>query len=76
MKTVQTEVPQQLYAQRRSLVALGWFQDEGDVIREALRRFLEVHKADIMDEFVRKDVEWGLGGRDLTLLSSSVTRDR
>ena len=64
MKTVQTEVPEQLYAQLRSLVALGWFQDEGDVLREALRRFLEVHRPDIMDEFVRKDVEWGLSGRD------------
>lgn len=60
MKTVQTEVPEQLYAQLRSLVALGWFQDEGDVIRETLRRFLEVHRPDIMDEFVRKDVDWGL----------------
>lgn len=64
MKTVQMEVPEQLYAQLRSLVALGWFQDEGDVIREALRRFLAVHRPDIIDDFVRKDVEWGLRGRD------------
>jgi hypothetical protein len=64
MKTVQMEVPEQLYAQLRSLVALGWFQDEGDVLREALRRFLEVHRPEIMDEFVRKDVEWGLRGPD------------
>jgi hypothetical protein len=45
-------------------VALGWFQDVGDVLREALRRFLEVHRPHIMDEFVRKDVEWGRRGRD------------
>jgi hypothetical protein len=32
--------------------------------RDAWRRFLEVHRPDIMDEFVRKDVEWGLRGRD------------
>ena len=57
MKTVQTEVPEQLYAQLRSLVTLGWFQDEGDVIQDALRRFLETHRPDIMDEFVRQDVE-------------------
>jgi hypothetical protein len=39
-------------------------QDEGDVLREALRCFLGVHRPDVMDEFVRKDVGWGLGGRD------------
>jgi hypothetical protein len=31
MKTVQTEVPEQLCAQFRSLVALGWFEDGGTV---------------------------------------------
>jgi len=64
MRTIQTEVPEQLYAQLRSLVTLGWFHDEGEVLREALRRFIEVHRPELMDEYVRKDVEWGLRGND------------
>lgn len=64
MRTIQTEVPEQLYAQLRSLVTLGWFHDEGEVLREALRRFIEVRRPELMEEFVRKDVEWGLRGND------------
>ena len=44
MKTAQTEVPEQLYAQLRLLVALGWFQDEGDLLREAAHRRGILHR--------------------------------
>jgi hypothetical protein len=30
------------------------------LIAEALRRFLDTHRAELMERFIREDVEWGL----------------
>jgi hypothetical protein len=48
----------------RGLVADGWFRDEKDLVFEALRRYLETHRADLQEIFIREDVEWGLYGHD------------
>ena len=34
------------------------------LISEALRRYIESHRTEIMESFVRDDVEWGLHGKD------------
>ncbi len=64
MKTIQTEVPEQLYKKALNLVKDGWFRDENDIFYEAIRRYLETHQPDLMEKFIRDDVEWGLHGRD------------
>jgi Arc/MetJ-type ribon-helix-helix transcriptional regulator len=64
MKTIQAEVPDQLYAQAARLVEAGWFRDESDVVLEALRRFLESHQPELLEQFIREDVEWGLRGSE------------
>lgn len=64
MKVVQAELPENLYREARALIEEGWFRDEGDLVREALRRFLETHRPELMERFIREDVEWGLRGRD------------
>lgn len=64
MKTLQAELPDKLYEQVRLLVDSGWFTDEKSVITEALRRFLETHKPELMEMFIKEDVEWGLRGTD------------
>ena len=64
MKTIQTEVPEQLYKKAQALVREGWFRDEKDIFSEAIRRFLESHRSELMERFVRDDVEWGLRGSD------------
>jgi len=64
MKTIQTEVPEQLYKKAQMLVEEGWFRDEQDIFSEAIRRFLDAHRSDLMEKFVREDVEWGLHGQD------------
>ena len=64
MKTVQTEVPEQLYKRAVALVREGWFRDEKDVFSEAIRRFLDSHRSELMEKFVCNDVEWGLHGND------------
>lgn len=62
--TIQMTLPPRLRQQIRILVAEGWFRDESDLLFEALRRFLDVHRPELMERFVREDVEWGLHGED------------
>ena len=64
MKAVCTELPDQLYHEVKSLVDKGWFRNEEDIILEALRRFLDSHKIELMEKFIREDVEWGLRGKE------------
>ena len=62
LKTVQAELLEKLYEQLKALIEDGWFTDEKDIITEALRRFLETHRPELMAKFVKEDVEWGLYG--------------
>ncbi len=64
MRTIHTEVPEQLYNKAEVLVKEGWFRDEKDIFAEAIRRFLDTHQSELMEKFVRNDVEWGLHGND------------
>lgn len=60
--TIKTEVPLGLLTQVQKLVDSGWFRSLDDVMSDALRRFVESHRTELMEEFVREDVEWGLQG--------------
>ena len=62
--TVQTTLPSHLLAQVESLVQEGWFQDMDELIADALRRFLETHRPELMERYILQDVEWGLYGRE------------
>ena len=62
MKTIRAEISDQLYRQMDTLVKQGWFGSHKDVIDQALRRFLESHRPELMEKFIREDVEWGLHG--------------
>ena len=62
--TIQVDLPVRLHEQMRTLVEEGWFQDESGLLVEALRRFLETHRSELMERFIREDVEWGLPGKD------------
>ena len=44
------------------LVEAGWFRDLDDLMLDALRRFVESHRGELMERFIREDVEWGLHG--------------
>jgi hypothetical protein len=59
---IQTEIPEGLLAQAQDLVAAGWFRNIDDLMLAALRRFLESHRGELMEEFIHQDVEWGLKG--------------
>jgi Arc/MetJ-type ribon-helix-helix transcriptional regulator len=47
-----------------TLVAEGWYLSEDDIVVEALRRLLDTRRPQLMERFVREDVEWGLHGKD------------
>lgn len=64
MKRIDTEFPDQLYQGVQDLVRQGWFASDGELVREAVRRYLESHSPDLMERFIREDIEWGLRGRD------------
>ncbi len=64
MKMIQTDIPDKLYKGVVDLVQEGWFRDEKEVISEAIRRFLETHQVEMMDRFVREDIDWGISGND------------
>ena len=62
--TVQATLPTRLLEQVQTLVAEGWFQDTDDLIADALRRFLDTHRPDLMERYIQEDVEWGLHGEE------------
>jgi len=62
--TIQATLPPRLYQQIRTLVTEGWFRDEDDLFIEALRRFLDVRRLELLEQFIREDVEWGLHGEE------------
>ena len=61
---VQTEVPDSLLQQAQTLVEAGWFRSVDEVMLDALRRYVESHRAELMESFIREDVEWGLHGEE------------
>ncbi|MCI0741821.1 MAG: ribbon-helix-helix domain-containing protein [Gemmataceae bacterium] len=60
MKTVETKISERLDRQIDALVEQGWFDSRDKVVQEAIRRFLEAHRPELMERFIREDVEWGL----------------
>lgn len=62
--TLHAEVPAKLMAEIQSLVDAGWFGSLDDVVLDALRRFVDSHRAELMEAFLQEDVSWGLHGRD------------
>jgi Arc/MetJ-type ribon-helix-helix transcriptional regulator len=63
MKTIEAEISDRLDRAIDALVERGWYASRDQVLEEALRRFLEAHQPDLMERFVREDVEWGLRGQ-------------
>ena len=52
MKTIQAEVPEQLYKKALHLVKEGWFRDENDIFAEAIRRYLDTRQSDLMEKIM------------------------
>ena len=64
MKQMTIECPDQLASQLDEFVQAGWALNSRDAIIEAVRRFLQSHQPDVVEEQIRSDIEWGLNGTD------------
>ena len=64
MQTIEIELPDQLYKGVNNLVKNGWFRDQNEVLCEAVRKFIESHRPELIEKFVLEDVEWGLHGSE------------
>lgn len=64
MKTLSVDCPDGLAEQLQRLVREGWVADEQQALLEALRRFVDAHRPELIESQVGADVRWGLHGRD------------
>jgi Arc/MetJ-type ribon-helix-helix transcriptional regulator len=64
MKTIQVELPDKLAAEVEALVGIGWFGSEGELIRAALLEFVRRNRADLLEGFMREDIQWALSRKE------------
>jgi len=64
MKTLHIQCPDLLADRLARLVREGWVADEQQALVEALRRFLDSHRPELIESQVLADVNWGLHGKD------------
>ena len=57
-------LPPRLAKQVEDYIREGWFPDVNTLIVESLRRYLETHRGELNERFIREDVEWGLYGSE------------
>lgn len=60
MKTIRIEIPDKLAAEIEAYVKTGWFKSEKEVIRAALMEFVRRNRVDLLERFIRDDIEWAL----------------
>lgn len=63
MKTVDAKISDRLNRGIEALVERGWFASRDEVVQEAIKRFLDAHRPELIEKFIREDVEWALRGR-------------
>lgn len=64
MMKMSAEVPDALYEKTLHFVRLGAYNSTDAVIEQALRQLLESKEHELMAEYVREDIRWGLQGDD------------
>jgi Arc/MetJ-type ribon-helix-helix transcriptional regulator len=60
MTSLTIELPDKLAEDLQSVVETGSFNDQGEVVRQALREFLHRHRLELMERFQREDIAWAL----------------
>ena len=64
MKTIRVKIPDRIHRQIEVLVKEGWFLSQEEIINQAIRKFVEANRPEMLEKYFRDDVEWGLrGGR-------------
>jgi Arc/MetJ-type ribon-helix-helix transcriptional regulator len=60
MKAIQVEIPDKLAAEIETYVKTGWFSSEAEVIRAALIEFVRRNRVELLERFMRDDIQWAL----------------
>lgn len=60
MKTVKVNLPEKLAVEVENYVKGGWFSNESEVIRVALQEFIRRHRFELIEKFMKQDIEWAL----------------
>jgi Arc/MetJ-type ribon-helix-helix transcriptional regulator len=60
MKAIHVELPDKLAAEIEAYVQAGWFESEAEVIRAAVADFVRRRRVELLDRFMRDDIEWAL----------------
>jgi len=64
MKTLSIECPDAIAEALERLVRDGWVADQDQAVVEALRRFIQMRRPELLESQILSDVKWGLHGRD------------
>ena len=60
MKAIHVELPDKLAAEIEAYVLAGWFGSEAEVIRAAVADFVRRRRIELLERFMRDDIEWAL----------------
>ena len=60
MKAIHVELPDKLSAEIEAYVRAGWFGSEAEVIRAAVADFVRRRRIELLERFMRDDIEWAL----------------
>lgn len=60
MKRITVELPEKAAAELDRYVRAGWFASSAEVVRAAVLEFVRRNRVDVMDQFLRADIEWAL----------------
>lgn len=60
MKAIHVELPDKLAAEIEAYVQAGWFGSEAEVIRAAVADFVRRRRVELLERFMRDDIEWAL----------------
>jgi len=60
MKTVKVDLPEKLAIEVENYVKGGWFSNEAEVVRAALQEFIRHHRFELIEKFMKQDIEWAL----------------
>jgi Arc/MetJ-type ribon-helix-helix transcriptional regulator len=64
MKTIQVALPDRAAAEIGELVRAGWFASEDEAVRAAVLDFVRRNRTELLERFLREDIEWALQQKD------------
>ena len=64
METIPAKITSKLRIEMDSIINEGWYSSKSEFIRDAIREKIEKAKLERMEDFLNKDIKWGLHGKD------------